>query len=139
MLGLHVIGIELQDHLAHGDRLHEESALHVTLDSAIVGRDRFIVLAKAAIHFGGALGPLRITRFETLELKIRIEGALVLPGGRCSGCLLSQLSRVFTSHSAANISPDGVSSERDRVQIRRISPTNFVGKPPRHEVGSTKC
>ena len=89
MLGLNVIGIELQDHFANSDRLHEKSALHVALNGAIVGSDCFGVLAKAAIHFRRALGPLRITRFEPLELEIRVEGALVRPGGRRSGRLLS--------------------------------------------------
>src|SRR5688500_5926072 len=78
VLGRLVPRIDLEDHLADRDRLHEEAALHVAIDGAIVRGDRFAILAEAAIRLARSLGPVGRRRLELLELEIRLERFAVL-------------------------------------------------------------
>src|SRR6188472_3758854 len=78
MLGGLVAGIDPEDDLAHRDRLHEEAALHVALDGAIVCGDRFAVLVEPSIRLARALRPVRFRRLELLELEVALERFAVL-------------------------------------------------------------
>ena len=59
-----VLRVDLQDHLADRDRLHEEAVLRVALRGALERVDRVRVVAEPAIGLAGALGPLRVARLE---------------------------------------------------------------------------
>src|SRR5690606_14847124 len=95
--GIGVARIDLEDQLAHGDRLHEEPALRVALRRAGKRADRLLVLAQAAVRLRRALGPLRIPWLALLELQVGSEGALVLAGCRRIGSVGAQLANI-TSH-----------------------------------------
>jgi hypothetical protein len=96
-----VARIDLEDELAHRDRLHQEAVLGVAIGGALEGGHRVARLAEAAVRLGGALGPLGVGGLEALQLQVAFEGALVLAGGRCLRSVLSQLSRVLRHWSRA--------------------------------------
>ena len=106
-LGREVRRVELQDHLAHRDRLDQEAALGVAVGGAVVGGDRLLLLAEPAQHLRGALGPLRVVGLHALEVEVALQGALVLAGGGRGSGVLPQRSSIARSHGRGTITRTG--------------------------------
>src|SRR5262249_34598309 len=93
--GVGVVGVDLEDDLAHSDRLDQEAVLRVALGRALERLDGIGIVAEPPVGLAGALGPLRVVGLEPLELEVGGECALVL-AGRDSGCgLFAQCSTVL--------------------------------------------
>jgi hypothetical protein len=107
-----VVRIDLQDHLAHRDRLDEEPVLRVALGGALERLDRVAAVAEPAIRLAGALGPLRVIGLDALELEVGRERALVLAGSDRGGCLFAQGSTVLGHAGMWTIPPELATARR---------------------------
>ena len=89
---------DLQDHLAHRDRLDEQTVGDVAVDRALERLDRRRGVPHAAIRLADALGPRRRLRLDLLELGVEAERHVVLASRDRGLRLLSQAMGIPARH-----------------------------------------